>query len=272
MAFTINGFCAEQTAKKELTETYEPFGKSTTPKKSLVRVRFPQKDMALNYYNDRFDLKAGDLVYVEGSLEGQLGLVVEVSYNFKIKLSDYKKVIAMVDTQVHGTFHMAGSHFVTFDPAALPAAQATTWFKAPSPEAPDIVLCTDDFSFRLDDLTGMQITPAIAERGHEYYTQNRVRYLCLDGTNGYAIVEGSEVYTVEFQYHNGEISHLVCDCPCSCSCKHEFAAMLQLRETLDLIAMYNQDSFLHSGYFAAITKGTLFRFAIDGKNSGSFTL
>lgn len=272
MAFTINGFCPEQAAKKELTETYEPLEKSTAPRKSLVRVRFPQKGVALNYYNDQFDLKAGDLVYVEGKLEGQLGLVMEVSYNFKIKLSDYKKVIALVDTQVHGTFHMAGSHFVTFDPAALPAAQATTWFKAPSTEETDIVLCTDDFSFRLDDLTGMQITPAIAERGHEYYAQNRVRYICLDGTHGYAIVEGSEVYTVEFQYHNGEISHLVCDCSCSCSCKHEFAAMLQLQETLDLIGMYNQDSFLHSGYFAAITKGDLFRFAIDGKRSGSFTL
>ena len=90
--------------------------------------------MALTYFNDLFDLKVGDRVYVDGKLEGQLGHVVDVSYNFKIKISDYKKVIAVVDTNVHGQFHMAGSHFVTFDPATIPAAQISMWFKAPAKE------------------------------------------------------------------------------------------------------------------------------------------
>ena len=66
--------------------------------------------MDLTYFNALFDLKVGDRVYVDGKLEGQLGHVVDVSYNFKIKISDYKKVIAVVDTTVHGQFYMAGSH------------------------------------------------------------------------------------------------------------------------------------------------------------------
>lgn len=50
--------------------------------------------MGWAYYNDSFDLKVGDFVYVEGKLEGYRGQVTEVNYSFKIKPSDYKKVIA----------------------------------------------------------------------------------------------------------------------------------------------------------------------------------
>lgn len=242
------------------------------PRRSLVRVRFPGKSTALTYYNDAFDLRLGDRVYVEGTLEGQLGRVVEISYNFKIKLSDYKKVIGLADTDVHGQFHMALSHFVTFDPAALPAAQAVTWFKAPVGEDEQIVSSSDGACFPLEDLGKMGISAAIAERGHDYYLENRVRYLCLDGEQGFAIVEGSENYTVEFRYRDGQISHLVCDCPCVCPCKHEFAALLQLKETLEQIEKHYAAAYARSGYFAAVFKGTLFCFAIDGRETGSICL
>ncbi len=94
----------------------------------------------------------------------------------------------------------------------------------------------------------------------------------IDGTKGYAIVEGSENYEVEFEYRNGEISQLICSCFCSYNCKHEFAAMLQLKETLELIEKNYADEYERTGYFAAVNKGTLFAFAIDGKETGGFTL
>ena len=78
--------------------------------------------MTLSYYNDLFDLKVGDIVFVEGKLEGLCGRVVDVTYNFKIKLSDYKRVISVADTEVRGEFFFAGSHFITFDPTVLPYA------------------------------------------------------------------------------------------------------------------------------------------------------
>lgn len=272
MAFRISGFGAEQREKKEMVSAYEASRRTVAPRKSLVQVRFPGKGMALTYFNDLFDLNVGDRVYVDGKLEGQLGLVVEISYNFKIKVSDYRKVIAVVDTDVHGQFHMAGSHFITFDPTSLPAEQVSMWFKAPAKEDEEIISSTDDFSFRLDDLKGMKITPSIAERGHDYYLENRVRYLCLNGAKGLAIVEGGESYLVEFDYHNGEIGHLICECPCGYTCKHEFAAMLQLKETLEMIDKHYAEEYAQTGYFAAISKGTLFAFAIDGKDFGSFKL
>lgn len=272
MTFKISGFGASQTEEKITTANYETYTKTIVPRKSLVQICFPGKSMALTYYNDRFDLKTGDRVYVDGKLEGLLGRVMEVNYNFKIKVSDYKKVIAVVDTDVSGQLHMAGSHFITFDTNVLPIEKIKLWFKAPEKEDEEIVSGSDDTGFSLNDLTGMNISKAIAERGHEYYLENRVSYLCLDGIKGYAIVEGSKSYAVEFLYQNGEISSLFCDCPCACTCKHAFATMLQLRETLELIEKHYSADYASADYFAAIGKGTLFAFAIDGKQTGSFTL
>lgn len=272
MAFKIGFAAADNPEKKPGEATYTAQQVQATPRKSVVQIYFAGRNMTLAYYNDQFDLHRGDMVYVDGKLEGMLGRVTEVNYNFKIKVSDYKRVIAVVDTTVNGQFFMAGSHFVTFDRAALPSGKVVTWFKAPAKDDDEFVSGNDDTTFRLYDLKGMNVSAAIAERGHDYYIENKVRYISIDGAKGYAIVEGSEAYEVEFEYRNGEISQLICSCFCSYNCKHEFAAMLQLRETLELIEKHYADEFERTGYFAAVNKGTLFAFAIDGKETGSFTL
>ena len=271
MKFKI-GFTSDSYDKKQAEDTIRTIPRSIAPRKSVVQVQFPGRSSALAYYNDRFDLQVGDFVYVDGKLEGQRGRVTDVSYNFKIKLSDYKRVIALVDTTVTGRFHYAGSHFVTFDRDAIPFEKVVNWFKAPVKEEDEFISGSDDASFRLDDLQGMKISPAVAERGHDYYMENNVVYISIDGTRGYAVVEGSEAYEVEFEYRNGEISQLTCSCFCSYHCKHEFAAMLQLRETLEKIEKNYAAEYESTDYFAAIFKGTLFSFAVSGKGTGSFTL
>ena len=270
MAFKI-GFSVE-TEKKLENEFIPGASKRTTPKKSVVRVFFPQKNTTLSYYNELFDLRAGDLVYVDGKLEGLQGRVIEISYNFKIKLSDYRRVIALVDTDVSGDFYVAGSHCVSFDRKTLPYEKALLWFKAPGKDDDEIVSENDDFSFCLNDLSGMKIKSEVAERGHEYYIDNRVRYLCIDGHKGHAVVLGSEAYEVDFDYHDGEISNLTCDCFCTYRCKHDFAAILQLRETLEYIEKNYSSKYKETGYFAAINKADLFINAIDNKETGHFSL
>lgn len=272
MKFTINCFISSQNPAQSASPLPEAPPAASAPRKSVVQVRFPGWDKGLAYYNDQFGLKPGDPVYVDGKLEGQLGIVTAVNYNFKIKLSEHKRVIALVNTDVHGKFYMAGSHFVSFDPNVLPPAQVTLWFCAPASEEEVYVSGDDDFSFSLDDLQEMGIGSAIAERGYQYYMENRVQYLCMNGTKGYAIVQGSHAYTVEFEYNDGTISKLVCDCFCSYPCKHEFAAMLQLRETLELIQKQYAEEYAQTDRFAAICKETLFRFAVSRKECGSFSL
>lgn len=238
--------------------------------KSIVEVHFPKKNTTLSYFNDRSPLNCGDLVYVEGKLAGITGRVVSLNYNFKIKASEYKRVTSVVDTNVSGQFHMAGSHFVSFDPDALPKSKVRSWYFDPHSNNEDFIYGSDGYIFSLNNLKEMKITEKIAERGYNYYMDNRVRYICLNGTEGYAIIEGTEPYEVEFQYVDGNIRSLNCSCLCGFDCKHEFAAMLQLKETLGIIE--KNYTGLYKNYFSAVNKATLFAYAIDGKTTGSFLL
>ena len=242
------------------------------PRKSVVQIYFESNHATLTYYNDRFDLKVGDLVYVEGEMAEYRGRVTNVNYNFKIKISAYKRVISVADTTVSGRFYMAGTHFVTFDRNALPSEKVLTWFQSPKKDEDEFVVGNDESAFYLNDLSGMKVSPVIAERGENYYTHNQVRYISVDGSKGYAVVEGGDAYEVEFEYRKGEISKLVCSCFCSYNCKHEYAAMLQLKETLDLISKHYEEEYEQKGYFAAIHNATLFAFAINNKETGVFVL
>lgn len=240
--------------------------------KSLVDIHFPARGMTLSYYNDQFDLAPGDLVYVDGKLEGKLGRVVKVSRRFKIRLSEYKRVIAKVDTQVCGQLNLLGSHVVAFDRSTIPYSKVIGWFKAPGEDEEEYVTGDEEGGFLLEDLDGMDIRPEVAERGYNYYMENRVSYLSLDGIHGRAIVEGTEPYELEFEYVDGEIRNLVCDCYCYYNCKHEFAAMLQLRDTLDMIKESYGDQYARSGCFAALSKAAFQRFVFDHAQTGSFVL
>lgn len=270
MTFKI-GFAAFG-EKEEKTAEVSPAMEEMRPRRSVVQVRFPERGMTLSYYNDRFDLHRGDFVYVEGKLEGKRGIVTGVDYNFHIRLADYKRVIAVADTNVSGRFYLAGSHAVTFDRAALPREKAAGWFKAPPKPEDEYVSGSDDTSFPLRELSEMHIEPEKAERGGAYYAENRVRYLCLDGTKGYAIVEGASAYDVDFTYSDGMISAMTCSCYCTGACKHEYAAMLQLRETLECIEKSYADEYARTGYFAAVGKDAFFTFAVGAKKSGTITL
>ena len=222
------------------------------PVKSIVQVRFPSQGRSFAYYNDRFDLLVGDIVFVEGKLEGVQGVVTEVSRSFKIKLSDYKRVIAVANTTVKGELYFGGSHLIAFDKNVIPY--------------------NNDEGFFLDELGDFEIKPEIAKRGFDYYNHNKVVYISVDGTNGRAIVEGSRFYEVGFDYDNGEIRNVTCDCFCSYHCKHEFAMLLQLRETLNKIEECYDDEYSQGDYFAAVSNSALMNYAVDRKEKGSIVL
>lgn len=267
MKFPI-GFAFDDEPKK--VEMEPQIQKTLVPVKSLVQVYFPERNQTLTYFNDQFDLKRGDFVFVDGKLEGVRGIVREVNKNFKIKVSDYKKVISVADTNVSGKMYMAGSHFVSFDPAVLPYEKIRTWYLPPVKPEDEYETSNDDTVITLDKLDDMKVSQAIFERGRDYYIEDRVAYLSIDVGHGRAIVEGEHAYEVEFQYTDGEIRNLICSCPCGYTCKHEVAAMMQLKDTLEKIEKNYAE--LHKDYFAAVEKHALFRFVIQFKQTGSFTL
>ena len=105
MKFKIVFSAAEKESRHEAAARFV-ISRKPKPTRSLVLIHFPARNMTLSYYNNQFDLHCGDLVFVEGKLEGFRGHVVDVCYTFKIKLSDYKRVISVADTKVHGEFHL----------------------------------------------------------------------------------------------------------------------------------------------------------------------
>lgn len=270
MAFKI-GFKAdipENTLEPPVTSVPE----TAEVRPSVVDIHFPHRNLTCTYYNDRFDLRKGDIVYVDGKLEGYRGHVVGVSHNFKIKLSDYKRVIGVVDANIKGEFHMTESHFITFDPEALPREKARTWFKAPPKDEEEYATGSDGSSFALADLKSMGVSPAAEFKGTELYDEGSVAYISLAGDRGYAIVEGGDNYEIEFTYKNGEISGITCGCYCSENCKHIYAAMLQLKDILEVIEGSYADEYEHSGYFAAVCRYDLLNIAVKNKKKGSITL
>lgn len=238
-------------------------------KPCLVEVYFPTRKLTLSYFNDKFVLNKGDMVYVEGQLEGVRGYVNSINYAFKIKLSDYKRIIAVVDTSVRGEFYLAGSHMVTFDREVIPNDKVMLWFKPP--EEDGYVVGNDSADgFPLKELNKMGVTAEIYDRGYDYYMENNVAYLCLDGHRGFAIVEGSDSYQVEFEYEAGEIRNIKCTCFCGYRCKHQVAAMLQLREILDKIDEDYGDKYWD--YFAIISKKVFLNTVINKPGIGKINL
>ena len=268
MSFKI-GFKTDDETNGKRLETI-PKEPNVEAKKSVVDVYFPDRHITCAYYNDKFDLKVGDLVFVDGKLEGVRGKVVGLNYSFKIKLSDYHRVISVANTDVKGEFFMAGSHFATTDCNALPYEQIIGWFKAPS-EDEEFVISNDDEAFNIDDLSGMNIDKATADKGNDYYMENRVVYIEIKDGKARAIVSGTEYYEVVFDFENGDVRNLVCDCYCTGTCKHEFATILQLRETLDIIAKEYGDGY-YFDYLAAVTKPLFFNHIINNKTNGSIVV
>ena len=267
------GFAKECLANRNTEKAQEEASRAGKPAvPSVVRVKFHSCSRELDYFNDQFDLRPGDLVFVDGKLAGQRGRVTAVSRHFKIKADDYKRVIGLADIRVSGQFRSAGSHLVTFDRRALPYDQFRSWVLPPRDDDTEYFVRFDEEDIDLDHLDAWRVDPGVRERGIDYYRDNRVLYLCLDGRSGKAIVDGTQPYEVEFRYDGGMIPDLSCDCPCGYHCKHEVAALLQLRETLAIIREQSAADWPSGGCFAAVLAPLFFSLAVDGNSKMILTL
>lgn len=241
-------------------------------KPSIVQVFFLDRNRTLAYYNDRFDLHVGDLVFVDGKLEGLQGRVTDVSTHFKIKLEDYKRVIGVADTYVVGRFYQTDTHFITFAPSALTWKQFCSWVKPPDKDGTEYYVSYDEKGILLDDFQGLDVDESIFYRGVDYFRSAQVQYLCLDAGKGRAVVMGTKPYEVEFQYQDGEVRNLFCDCPCGYTCKHDVAVLLQLREALEVMEKNYAGEWEAKGYFAMIAKPVFYRFAIHANSNAILEL
>ncbi len=268
MEFKI-GFCTENTSTEE-NKTQTLSANCKEPKKSLVQVRFENSKICLTYFNDKFDLKIGDIVFVDGQYKGIRGYIENINYNFKIKPSQYKRVIAVANTNINGELEFLGEdYFLSFDKTVIPSEKIERWFLPPDDE--EYVCGYDEKSYQLTNQQTLDANPTIADRGFGYFINGNVAYLCLDGSKGSAIVLGEKPYKTEFTFYNGEISRLSCTCPCGYTCKHLVATSFLLDDLLNEINVFGE-RFSKTDYFAAINKDLLYKIAIKNITLGKIIL
>ena len=227
----VIGFCApEDPADVPVV----PAMGETHPVPSVAEVFFPDCGRVLSYYNDRFDLQEGDVVFVSGKLEGRPGLVRSVITRFKIRLAQYQRVIAHAKLRLSGTFAPMAGMMVSLDPDAAPDEAAFRSWVQPPREEDDEIVCGEGHILSLDH---PEQAPGLIDnrlqRAIDYCKEGRVRYLRLSGGVGTAFVQGETWYEVNFTFGGGELRDLYCDCLCPGLCKHELAAAIVLRAVLE---------------------------------------
>ena len=242
--------------------------KNKMPVKSLVKVFFPERRTTLSYFNDQFPLKEGDRVFVEGSLAGFWGVVKEVSYTFKIKRSEYKKVIAVADMSISGEVFIAGDSMIAIDESVLPYEKVRTWFLPPVSEEEEYEISVDNSEeISLEELDKMKIAPIIRERGEMCFEEERVVYLEICDGKLRAIVQGSKPYEITAKFSDGKITELLCDCPFPGTCKHEYALLLFLKATLKSLETTFCKDYKWT-YLAMMPKSLFYDFLLEDKKSG----
>ncbi len=203
------------------------------PVKSLVRVHFEDEAYELTYFNDRFDLKPGDRVFVSGKRAGEVGIVNSVSTKFRIKASNYERVIALAQTPIHGTYKPVADKMLSYDSAALSPEAFRTWVMLPEElvleEEDDEIISGDGYEIPLDDPHNAEgVDKAVFGRALNYCSSGRIGYISVQDGVGRAYVEGEHWYELDFRIRDNAIEEAYCDCPYPGLCKHLLAVAVTL--------------------------------------------
>ncbi len=231
---SIPGFGRSEERESSARPTDVP--RTSAPRRSLALIRFPEIQRAYSYYNDRFDLQPGDVVFVTGRLAGTQGVVESVNYKFKINLADYEKVVGAATVELHGEYQQVADKMLSYDVGAVSPDEFRSWVKAPvtedDEEKPEFVQ-GEGYRFELEHFADDdEVDPVILRRAVDYCNDGLVRYLSVRNGIGTAFVEGSKWYEVNFRYQDGVVSDLYCECPYHALCKHNLAVLITLRGLL----------------------------------------
>ncbi len=252
----------------------EGFEKEREVRRSIVAVKFKGIYKPYSYFNDKYELRVGDKVYVSGKLSGNIGTVVDIDYNFKINLDKYQKVIGIVDTSVKGSFYSLGDDYlISFDKKALNAEKVAAWFNGPLSEKDVYVTGSDDSKIDLEDIEIMDVDRDSVINGIYFCEHNSIKYLSVNGNNGYCLIDDEgDINNVEFNYCCNKVSNLTCDCYRTGLCFHKYAALLKLKEVSVHIKENYQEEYEENKFFAIIDKTTLLNKALNDNSNQKITI
>lgn len=232
MKFKLGFTSGEEKEKTNDVTTVATEGEKECCVRSIVKVGFDD-GRVFPYYNDTFDLKKGDVVYVDGKLQGKRGIVLDVTTKFKVDLEVYKRVIAKLDFDFHGEFVKINSFMVSFNENSLPFEQVKSWYFPPKEKEQEF-FTGDGYTFDLltdeDDLDFVLYNKAM-----ELLNDGALKYLNIANGVGRAIIGNENVHIVEFNY-NAEtcvVTDMYCDCLAFGFCKHCVAVCIALHKLIN---------------------------------------
>ncbi|MCM1115837.1 MAG: hypothetical protein NC397_10120 [Clostridium sp.] len=221
---------------KENTDRTVPTVIEEKAVRSVVTVHFIN-GREYPYYNDMFNLKVGDVVYVDGKLAGIPGRVTEVTTKFKVSLDFYKRVIAKLNLEFHGEFKKNSCFMLCDNPDVLTIEQVRKWYFPPREEEEEFFV-GDRYEIKLDnimnceDIDEFEFADAV-----DIVKDGEVKFITINNGKGFAIVKRNKPHLVEFEYSNGVIKNLLCDCIKPNLCDHSIAACI----AVDILTEKNID-------------------------------
>ena len=238
----IVGFCQEEPRPEEQQKQIGTAVAEPSPVRSLVSISFDESGHPLTYYNDRFDLRPGDRVFVSGKLAGKVGYVESVTTKFRIRLSDFEKVISVAQTPVLGTYEPKGEMMCSYDAEAVSPEDFRKWILPPvdDAEGSEQIIVGDGYEIPLEDPTEAEgYDPSVMERAVKYCQEGKIGYLSVRNGIGKAFVRGTKWYEIDFRLSGNVLREVYCDCPYPGLCKHLLAIAVLLnvmmrRRGLDL--------------------------------------
>lgn len=212
-------------SNKENTEIIKPEIAEEKPVRSVVTVHFIN-GREYPYYNDMFNLKVDDIVYVDGKLAGIPGRVTEVTTKFKVSLDFYKRVLSKLNLEFHGEFKKNFCFMVCNNPVSLNVEQVKTWYFPPKEEKEEFFV-GDGYTVNLDNITACEDFDDVEfSDAVDIVDDGEVKFITIKNGKGYAIVKRNKPHLVEFEYKNGVISNLLCDCIKPGLCDHSLAVCI----------------------------------------------
>lgn len=214
----------KEKAENVIVETESQEKVSVIP--TVVEVKF-EDGRQYPYYNDKFDLKENDIVFVDGKLFGKPGRVVSLTDKFKISLEYYKKVLSVLDFTVHGSFNKVLWYMVTEGETNLTFEQVKGWFIPPE-EKEEVFIKGKGDSADLEH--GFEVSENEMSDAEDIVERERCLFISVINGEGKAIIKGKSGYhTVEFRLQDGSVlTDVYCDCIKPCSCSHMEAVSMLL--------------------------------------------
>lgn len=240
------GFSVNTDEKKHEVKTLVPMLEET-PVKSVVYVRFDD-GKEYPYYNDKFNLKVGNFVFVDGKLQGKLGRVTKVLTKFKVSTKYYKNVLRKLDTNFHGKFKKSASFMLAKEDIELDFEMIDNWFIPPvvlkDDEEPEEFLCGEGYEFNISDITnGDEIDQYEYDEAIDILCDNGVKAIAFIDGCGHAVVKRNKVHTVDFMIEDGKIKDIYCDCITPDFCRHSLAVCVAIKTLFDNKDINDGDDF-----------------------------